>query len=110
MIDFELSPADEVLVREAREQAALARGYARYYDRNENEVPPRELPEAKGRPDPFEQRLEMGDEISGKAIVEALLHMEFFRGDVVPLRVPKISLGNYVLESVGTPEQIARWG
>ncbi|MGF6507968.1 acyl-CoA dehydrogenase family protein [Paraburkholderia sp. 32] len=110
MIDFELSDGDKTLVDEAREQATLARKYARYYDQNENVVPPRELEEAIGRPDPFQQRLEMGDKISGKAIVEALLHMEFFRGDVVPLRVPKISLGNYVLESVGTAEQIERWG
>ncbi|RKT20337.1 acyl-CoA dehydrogenase [Paraburkholderia sp. RAU2J] len=110
MIDFELSDGDKMLVNEAREQALLARNYARYYDHNENEVPPRELKEAAGRPDPFMQRLEMGEQISGKAIVEALLHMEFFRGDVVPLRVPQISLGNYVLESVGSPEQLERWG
>ncbi|EKS71826.1 MULTISPECIES: acyl-CoA dehydrogenase family protein [Caballeronia] len=110
MIDFELSEGDKALVDEAREQALLARKYARFYDKNENVVPPRELEEAIGRPDPFEQRLDMDGQISGKAIVEALLHMEMFRGDVVPLRVPKISLGNYVLESVGSPEQIERWG
>ncbi|MBK4738508.1 acyl-CoA dehydrogenase family protein [Noviherbaspirillum pedocola] len=110
MIDFELSDGDNKLINEAREQATLARKYARYYDQNENIVPPRELKEAVGRPDPFEERLKMEGQISGKAMVEALLHMEFFRGDVVPLRVPKISLGNYVLESVGTPEQIEKWG
>lgn len=110
MIDFELSDGDKMLVNEAREQARLARNHARFYDQNENVVPPRELDEAAGRPDPFLQRLEMEDEISGKGIVEALLHMEFFRGDVVPLRVPKISLGNYVLESAGAPEQVERWG
>lgn len=111
MIDFEMSDGDKMLVNEAREQALIARRqYGRYYDQHENEVPPRELPEVSGRPDPFAQRLEMDGQISGKAIVEALLHMEFFRGDVVPLRVPKISLGNYVLESVGSPEQIEKWG
>ncbi|MDR8398377.1 acyl-CoA dehydrogenase [Paraburkholderia sp. USG1] len=110
MIDFELSDGDKTLVNEAREQALIARNYARYYDKHEDEVPPRELPEAQGRPDPFAQRLLMDGEISGKAVVEALLHMEFFRGDVVPLRIPRISLGNYVLESVGSPEQIEKWG
>ena len=31
-----------------REEALVARNYARYYDENEHEFPPDELPEAQG--------------------------------------------------------------
>ncbi|MGI4903728.1 MAG: acyl-CoA dehydrogenase family protein [Janthinobacterium lividum] len=110
MIDFELSPADQALVNEAHAQAELVRKYARHYEKNENEIPPREFPEAKDRPDPFAQRLDRAGEISGKAMVETLLHLELFWGDPMPLRVPNLSLGNHVLTAAGTPEQIAKWG
>ncbi|MBG6332402.1 hypothetical protein I5I23_23320 [Pseudomonas aeruginosa] len=53
MVDFSLTHRDKQLVDIAREDAMIARKYARYYDRHHEELEPIELPEAKGRPDPY---------------------------------------------------------
>ena len=51
MIDFELSKKDREVLGKLREEALVARRYARYYDENEHEFPPDELPEAAQFPD-----------------------------------------------------------
>ena len=46
MIDFTFSPNDQNKIDRLKEQGLVARKYARYYDENESELPPDELPEA----------------------------------------------------------------
>ena len=53
MIDFELSDKDREVLDKLREEALVARRYARYYDENEHEFPPDELPEAAQYPSIF---------------------------------------------------------
>ena len=45
MIDFELTENDKKILDEVRTRALVCRKYARYYDENEQEFPPDELPE-----------------------------------------------------------------
>ena len=40
MIDFELTEKDREVLDQLREEALVARRYARYYDENEHEFPP----------------------------------------------------------------------
>src|ERR1700687_3793494 len=52
MIDFQLTAADEKILSSAHEQALIARRYASYYDKHEDELEPAEFPEAAGLPHP----------------------------------------------------------
>ena len=53
MIDFEPTPHDAKVLAAVREQALVCRSYARYYDENEHEFPPDELPESKDHTNPY---------------------------------------------------------
>lgn len=108
MPDFDPTPADRAIIEEAHRQAEVGRRYARHFDRHENELPPDQLPEAKDHPDLAELMRKRANELSGPRMVEALVYLEQWWGGV-PLRDGKYSLGNHVLEQVGTPEQIAKW-
>jgi len=108
MISFAFTKTDLEILGEAREQAILARKYARDFEADEDAMLPRAYPEAEGRPDTralLERRV---DETSGRKILHALLYLEDWRGGV-PLREARYSLGNTVLAIAGTPEQYARW-
>ena len=71
-------------------------------------MPPAELPEAKDHPDLQELMRKYENDLSGKRMIEALVYLEQWWGGL-PLRDGKYSLGNHVLEQVGTPEQVAKW-
>jgi acyl-CoA dehydrogenase len=108
MIDFELSPADQEVIRQAHEQAELARPYADYYDKHEDELPPAQFPEAEGRPDPVEMAESAGQNASGARILHSLVMHEIYGGGLA-LHRGKWGLGNTVLKTVATPEQYERW-
>lgn len=112
MIDFRLGPNDEKLLEATRREALIARKYARYYDENEHELPPDELPEAATlRPVAEGMNISHGAEDSSMPVVAMLIAMGQTWGDyAVRLRRGKGGLGNAALQASGTAEQKQRWG
>jgi len=110
MIDFELSPNDRKVLDAVREQALVCREHARYYDENEHEFPPDELPEAGKYPSPW--LLMKNEEGDTKLPVMAMLVSagETWGDYSVRMRRGKGGLGNAALRAAGTPEQQEKWG
>ncbi|MGN5477886.1 acyl-CoA dehydrogenase family protein [Cupriavidus basilensis] len=108
MVDFTLTPRDEELVNLAREDAEISRKYARYYDQHHEELEPVELPEAKGRPDPYALLQEDAAGTSGPIVTQSLLHLEY--PDVRLRRDSNRFLGTKIVAYAGTPEQVERFG
>ncbi|WP_155628193.1 acyl-CoA dehydrogenase family protein [Burkholderia territorii] len=108
MVDFSLTPKDEYLVNIAREDAEIARKYARYYDQHHEELEPVELPEAAGRPDPYALLGADPSGTSGPIVTQALLQLEY--PDVRLRRDSNRFLGTKIIEYSGTPDQIERFG
>jgi acyl-CoA dehydrogenase len=107
-MDFEPTKADRRIIEIAREQAAIARRYAAYYDKHENELPPEQFPEADGLPNPVilaEDGIEGG---SGPRILHSLVIHEIYGGGIA-LHRARWGLGNTVLKTVATPEQYEKW-
>jgi acyl-CoA dehydrogenase len=108
MIDFELTPADQKILRGAHEQALIGRGYAQYYDKHEDELPPEQFPEAKDLPSMANLAEEGVAQSSGARILHSLVMLETFWGGLAIHR-SKWGLGNTVLKTVATPEQNEKW-
>jgi acyl-CoA dehydrogenase len=108
VVDFTLTPKDEYLVNIAREDSAIARKYARYYDQHHEELEPVELPEALGRPDPYALLEADPTGTSGPIVAQALLHLEY--PDVRMRRDTNRFLGTKIIKYAGTPDQIERFG
>src|SRR6516225_2791171 len=108
MVDFTLTPKDEQLVNIAREDSAIARKYARYYDQHHDELEPVALPESEGRPDPYALLEEDPEGTSGPIVTQALLHLEY--PDVRMRRDASRFLGTKIIKYAGTPEQIEHFG
>ena len=108
MIDFELTTADEEILDSAHQQALIGRRYARYYDKHENELTPEEFPEAKDLPNPTRLAEEGVSGSSGARILHSLVMLETYWGGVA-LHRSRWGLGNTVLKTVATPEQIEKW-
>jgi len=111
MIDLNLSVNDERVLAAVREEALIARTYARYYDENEHEFPPDELPEAKDRPGFMSRLGERGEQDSGMAVLTTLIAMGQTWGDYsVRMRRNDRGLGNSALQAAGTAAQKRAWG
>ncbi len=109
MIDFKLSENDEKILQVVREEAEIARKYARHYDENEHEFPPEELPEAASF-EPSVKPAPHGERDSSPPVLSMLALMARNYGDyAVHLRRGKGGLGNAALSAAGTPEQKQRW-
>ena len=108
MIDFELTPADQKILSGAHEQALIGRRYAQYYDKHEDELPPEQFPEARDLPSMAHLAEEGVAESSGARILHSLVMLETFWGGLAIHR-SKWGLGNTVLKTVATPEQIEKW-
>jgi hypothetical protein len=111
MIDFDLSAKDREVLDQLRQEALVARRYARYYDENEHEFPPSELPEAAQFPSIFHAMAGRTSEDSGMGVISMLITAAQAWGDYsVRIRQPKGGgLGNAALRAAGTPEQVAKW-
>ncbi len=110
MIDFELSNKDREVLDKLREEALVARRYARFYDENEHEFPPDELPEASQYPSIFQLMAGRTAEDSGMGVMTMLITMAQTWGDYsVRMHRGKGGLGNAALQAAGTPEQKAKW-
>jgi acyl-CoA dehydrogenase len=108
MIDFELTSADQKVLNSAHEQAIIGSRYARYFDKHEDELTPPEFPEAKDFPNPVSLAEEGVDDSSGSRILHSLVMLETYWGGL-GLHRSKWGLGNTVLKTVATPEQIEKW-
>ena len=108
MIDFQLTQADEKILGAAHDQAIIGRRYARYYDKHEDELEPAEFPEAKDLPNPITLAEEAKSGSSGSRILHSLVMLEVYWGGIA-LHRSKWGLGNTVLKTVATPEQIEKW-
>ena len=110
MIDFTLTENDRKLLAQVREEALVARKYARYYDENEHEFPPEELPEAKDFPNVYSLFKDRTPEDTALPVISMLMSAGQTWGDYsVRMRRGKGGLGNAALRASGTPEQIAKW-
>jgi len=110
MIDFELSNKDREVLGKLREEALVARRYARFYDENEHEFPPDELPEASQFPSIMQIMAGRTQEDSGMGVMSMLITMAQTWGDYsVRMRRGKGGLGNAALQAAGTPEQKTKW-
>ncbi len=112
MIDFTLSDHDQKVLADLREQSLVCRRYARYYDENEHEFPPDELPEAKDHPSVYEGLMQgRSDADTSIGCMAMLISMGESWGDYsVRMRRGKGALGNAALRASGTPEQQEQWG
>ncbi len=111
MIDLSLTPNDQRVLAAVREEALIARRYARYYDENEHEFPPNELPEAKDHPGFMAAMGERTADDAGMAVLSMLIAMGQTWGDYsVRLRRQERGLGNSALQAAGTDEQKQQWG
>ena len=111
MIDLNPSANDRRVLDAVREEALIARKYARHYDEHEHEFPPDELPEAKGRPGPLSRLGQRGEDDAGMAVLTTLIAMGQTWGDYsVRMRRNDRGLGNSALQAAGTDEQKRRWG
>ena len=111
MIDLNPSTNDRRVLDAIREEALIARNYARYYDENEHEFPPDQLPEAAGRPGFMARLGERGVEDAGMAVLSTLIAMGQTWGDYsVRMRRNDRGLGNSALQAAGTDAQKRAWG
>jgi acyl-CoA dehydrogenase len=110
MIDFELSANDKKVLEAVRAQALVCRNYARYYDENEQEFAPDELPEAADYPSPW-SLLKNAEGDTALPIMSMLVSAGETWGDYsIRMRRGKGGLGNAALRAAGTPEQQTKWG
>ena len=111
MIDFQLTETDKAGLARTRAEAFFSRKYARFYDENEGDFPPEELPEAE---EFFANAPELptpGLEDTGLPVMSVLHIAGQTWGDYsVRLRRPRGGgLGNAALAAAGTPEQVEKW-
>lgn len=111
MVDFDLNDFDRAILQEARNQSAIARTYARDFDRNEGVPTPDELPEAENAPN-VRALMKAGiEQSSGPAVLDTLLYLEEMTGGV-PFRKSSndtIFLGSKLVSVLGVQDQIDRW-
>ncbi|MDO8431251.1 MAG: acyl-CoA dehydrogenase family protein [Candidatus Binatus sp.] len=107
MIDFELTTADQEILKLAHEQALIGQRYARYYDQHEDELPPAEFPEAANLPNLTRLAEEGVSGSSGPRILHSLVILETYGG--IDLHRARWGLGNTVLKTVATPAQFDKW-
>ncbi len=107
MVDFTLTERDKQIIKIQLEDEQTVLKYARYYDRHHDELQPEELPEAEGRPSPYQMLKDDPSGTSGAVLTEAFLHLHT---PDVRMRITRTGLGDKIVNYGGTPEQKARWG
>jgi acyl-CoA dehydrogenase len=112
MIDFSFSERDQQTIDGLKDEGLVCRKYARYYDENEHELPPDELPEAASIARQRRERIAPSDADSGPVVMAMVQTMYRCWGDyAVKLNQPQFGgLGNAALQAAGTEEQKRRWG
>lgn len=110
MVDFSLNDKDQEILDELSRQVLAARKYARYYDVNEEELPPDEFPEAKEF-DHIRQLYRERRKYEGHTTTEVFTMLTgYYETRDMSLRTIKRALGNVSVYAAGTQEQIKKWG
>jgi acyl-CoA dehydrogenase len=110
MIDFQLTQKDRDMLDAVRREALVARTYARFYDENEHEFPPDQLPEAKDFPNVFAMFAGRTADDTGMGVMSMLMTAGQTWGDYsVRMKRGKGGLGNAALRAAGTPAQQQKW-
>ncbi|HEB88068.1 MAG TPA: acyl-CoA dehydrogenase [Deltaproteobacteria bacterium] len=112
MIDFRLTETDQAILDRTREEALIARRYAREFDERESEMIPDTLPEAEEFYANAAPLPKPGPEDTPAPVMMALQAMGSYWGDYsVRLKRPmRGGLGNAALGAAGTDEQKEKWG
>ena len=113
MVDFSISQKDQEVLDEFESFKDVTEKYARYYDENEEELVPKEFPEAKDWDHlPMLQLGRMEHEGATQLATFGMLQeVEFCLGTGnVSLRELQFGLGNAALMAAGTDEQKEKWG
>jgi len=111
MIDFRLTETDKAALAKIRAEALIARKYARYYDENENEMAPDELPEAADFVSPSVPEIDLETDTHGPVMMMLQTIGNFWGDYTVRLRKRTSGgLGNAALAAAGSPDQIEKWG
>lgn len=110
MVDFTLNEKEQAIIDEIIKEGLVARKYARYYDLNEEEIPPDEFPEARDFDHINTMMLDRGENPSSPSVFGLLATMYRNWGDHLALRLPQAGLGNASLAAAGTEEQKQKWG
>lgn len=110
-MDFTYSEKDLELINEIKRQGEIVRTHARYWeDKEQEEIPPEELPEAKDNPDYLMKLAGRTPEDTGLGVVSMMIAIFNSWGDTLNMRIGRGALGNAALASAGTPEQKERFG
>ncbi len=110
MIDFVLTENDQKILDHVRAEALVCRNYARYYDENEDEFAPDELPEAKDFPNMGELFMGRDENDTAMPVMTMLISAGQCWGDyTVRMKRGSGGLGNAALRAAGTPEQVEKW-
>jgi alkylation response protein AidB-like acyl-CoA dehydrogenase len=112
MIDFRLTERDKAALAKTRAEALICREHARYYDENESEMAPDELPEAAEfyKNYPAVPEADLATDTTGPVMM-MMQTIGNFWGDYT-VRLQKAGsggLGNAALAAAGTPEQNEKW-
>jgi acyl-CoA dehydrogenase len=113
MIDFRLTETDKAILARTREEALIARRYARECDDREEEALPDTLPEAEEFYANAAPLPKAGPEDTAPPVMMGLQAMGTYWGDYsVRLRGANRGggLGNAALAAAGTDEQKKKWG
>ncbi|MCP4750358.1 MAG: acyl-CoA dehydrogenase [Proteobacteria bacterium] len=110
MVDFSLNDKDQAIIEEIKKEGLVCRSYARHYDENETEIPPKELPEAKDFDHIPLMMTDRGPDGCSGTVFGLLAMMYRNWGDHLSLRLPPSGLGNASLAAAGTDEQKKKWG
>lgn len=109
MVDFRVSEKDQEIFDELKKEGLVKRKYARYYDIHEDELSPKELPEAKDFAHIDQMIKDRGEDDIGKNVFNLLTTMHRRWGDFMLLKIADKSLGNATLSISGTDEQKKEW-
>ncbi|MGB1086920.1 MAG: acyl-CoA dehydrogenase family protein, partial [Alphaproteobacteria bacterium] len=110
-MDFSYSAKDIELIDEIKRQGQLVRKHARFWeDKEQEEIPPEQLPEAEDNPDYLMKLAGRTEEDSPLGVVTMIISIFNSWGDTLNMRIGRGALGNAALASAGTPEQKERFG
>jgi len=113
MVDFSISKKDQEVLDEFGRFKEVTEKYTRYYDENEEELVPKEFPEAKDWDHLPMLQMERGqaEGATQGATFGMLQEIEHCMGTGnVSLREMQYGLGNAALMAAGTDEQKKKWG
>ena len=111
MIDFRLTETDKAALAKTYAEGRIVRKHARFYDENESEQAPDELPEAASFVAPEVPEVDISTDTTGPVMMTLQTIAAYWGDYAVRLRNRTGGgLGNAALAAAGSPDQIEKWG